>query len=94
MPRVDVRDLRQNLSRHLARVKDGASLDVAEHGRVIARLSPAGERVSQAFSALAAERGATLPSTSFADLIAGRSRRETAAGTTDALLAEGRAGRE
>ncbi len=94
MARVGVRELRQNLSRHLARVKDGASLEVTEHGRVVARLSPAGEQVPQAYAALAAEHGATLPSVSLTELIERRTRRETQAGTTDALLADGRAGRD
>jgi prevent-host-death family protein len=43
MSTVGVRELRQNLSRYLERVKNGASLEVTEHGRVVARLSPAGE---------------------------------------------------
>lgn len=93
MPSVGVRELRQNLSRYLERVKEGASLEVTEHGRVVARLSPAGERVPDAYSALAADHGATLPSASLSDLIAHRARRATPAGTTDALLAEGRAER-
>lgn len=40
--RVGVRELRQNLSVYLRRVKEGASLDVTEHGRSVARLVPAG----------------------------------------------------
>lgn len=94
MTKVGVRELRQNLSRYLARVKDGASLEVTEHGRVVARLSPAGEQVPQAYAALAAEHGATLPSISLTELIARRTRRETQAGTTDELLADGRAERD
>lgn len=39
--RVGVRELRQNLSVYLRRVKDGESLDVTEHGRPVARLVPA-----------------------------------------------------
>jgi prevent-host-death family protein len=39
--RVGVRELRQNLSVYLARVKEGQSLDVTEHGRRVARLVPA-----------------------------------------------------
>ncbi|MET0603677.1 MAG: type II toxin-antitoxin system prevent-host-death family antitoxin [Baekduia sp.] len=93
MSTVGVRELRQNLSRYLERVKGGASLEVTEHGRVVARLSPAGERVPEAYSALAAECGATVPDASLTDLIARRPRRQTRAGTTDALLAEGRAER-
>lgn len=90
---VGIRELRQNLSRYVESVKEGASMEVTEHGRVVARLSPAGERVPKAYAALAAEYGATLPSASLAELVAGRTRRRTLAGTTDALLAEGRAER-
>ena len=39
-PRVGVRELRQNLSVYLDRVKDGESLEVTERGQVVARLSP------------------------------------------------------
>ncbi|MFZ1437851.1 MAG: type II toxin-antitoxin system prevent-host-death family antitoxin [Candidatus Microthrix subdominans] len=35
---VGVRDLKNNLSRHLASVKDGAEITVTEHGRPVARL--------------------------------------------------------
>ena len=38
--RVGVRELRQNLSVYLDRVKAGESLDVTEHGHVVARLGP------------------------------------------------------
>ena len=38
--RVGVRELRQNLSVYLERVKDGEVLDVTEHGRLVARLGP------------------------------------------------------
>lgn len=38
---VGVRELRQNLSVYLRRVKEGESLDVTEHGRLVARLVPA-----------------------------------------------------
>jgi len=38
---VGVRELRQNLSVYLDRVKAGESLTVTEHGRVVARLVPA-----------------------------------------------------
>jgi prevent-host-death family protein len=39
-PRVGVRELRQNLSVYLDRVKDGESLEVTERGNVVARLGP------------------------------------------------------
>ncbi|HMU26848.1 MAG TPA: type II toxin-antitoxin system prevent-host-death family antitoxin [Solirubrobacterales bacterium] len=93
MPKVGVRELRQNLSRHLQRVKAGESLEVTEHGRVVARLSPAGENLPEAYLALAADHGAQVPSTSLSDLVANRPRRATPAGTVDAMLAEGRAER-
>lgn len=37
---VGVRELRQNLSVHLARVKKGQALTVTEHGRAVAELRP------------------------------------------------------
>jgi prevent-host-death family protein len=39
--RVGVRELRQNLSVYLRRVEHGETLDVTEHGRLVARLAPA-----------------------------------------------------
>lgn len=38
--RVGVRELRQNLSVYLDRVKEGETLTVTEHGRVVAMLRP------------------------------------------------------
>ncbi len=38
--RVGVRELRQNLSIYLDRVKAGETLEVTEHGRPVARLGP------------------------------------------------------
>jgi prevent-host-death family protein len=37
---VGVRELRQNLSVYLDRVKAGETLEVTEHGRSVARLAP------------------------------------------------------
>jgi len=39
---VGVRQLRDELSRHLAKVRDGATITVTDHGRPIARISPVG----------------------------------------------------
>ena len=39
-PVVGVRELRQNLSVYLDRVKAGEMLEVTEHGRPVARLAP------------------------------------------------------
>jgi len=44
--RVGVRELRQNLSVYLRRVKEGEALEVTEHGRTVARLVPARETES------------------------------------------------
>jgi prevent-host-death family protein len=41
---VGLRDLRHHTSEVLARVRHGESIDVTEHGRLIARIVPAGER--------------------------------------------------
>jgi antitoxin (DNA-binding transcriptional repressor) of toxin-antitoxin stability system len=38
--RVGVRELRQNLSVYLERVKAGETLDVTEHGQLVAQLGP------------------------------------------------------
>jgi prevent-host-death family protein len=40
MERVGVRELRQNLSVYLRRVKSGQRLEVTEHGRPVALLEP------------------------------------------------------
>lgn len=40
MPSVGVRELSHHTSRHLARVKAGQSLEVSEHGRIIAVITP------------------------------------------------------
>ena len=44
MDKVGVRELRQNLSVYLRRVKDGEELEVTERSRVVARLVPATEK--------------------------------------------------
>jgi len=44
--RVGVRELRQNLSIYLDRVKAGETLEVTEHGQAVARLSPRVSRTS------------------------------------------------
>ncbi len=44
---VGVRDLKNQLSAHLARVKRGEEIMVTEHGRPIARLCPVGADVDR-----------------------------------------------
>ena len=57
---VGVRDLRQNLSRYLARVKAGEGFIVTERGEEVARLTPsAGHETPLAH--LIAEHGASIP---------------------------------
>lgn len=57
---MGVRELRQNLSRYLERVKAGEAFVVTERGTEVARLTPSGGRQS-ALARLIAERGATIP---------------------------------
>lgn len=45
-PKVGIRELRQNLSVHLRKVKAGESLEVTERGRPVALLTPLPERMS------------------------------------------------
>lgn len=90
MKKVGVRELRQNLSRHLARVKDGESLLVTERGREVAVIVRAGENAGR-HARLAARFGATVPVGRLEQVAAGFTPPAAPAGTTDAFLAEGRA---
>jgi prevent-host-death family protein len=62
-----VRELRQNLSVYLARVKRGERLEVTEHGRPVALLLPI-PHAATAIEQLAAEGRATLPQGDLLDL--------------------------
>jgi prevent-host-death family protein len=64
---VGIRELRQNLSRYIDRVKQGESLTVTERGREVARITPAGPKDSP-LARLVAERGATMPTINLLDL--------------------------
>lgn len=55
-----MRELRQNLSRYLQRVKAGEAFVVTERGSEVARLTPSGGNQSE-LARLIAERGATIP---------------------------------
>jgi prevent-host-death family protein len=85
--RVGVRELRQNLSRYLDRVKDGEDLVVTEHGREVARLVPV---ATDAYVELAARFGATVPFEPLEAIAARLSPPGAPAGTTDAFLDESR----
>jgi prevent-host-death family protein len=87
--RVGVRELRQNLSRYLERVKAGESLTVTEHGREVARLVPSGD-LDPAYAELAERFGATVPTEPLEAIIDRMPGTTVPAGTTDAWLAESR----
>jgi prevent-host-death family protein len=53
------RELRQNLSVYLRRVEKGETLDVTEHGRLVARLAPAPALETSNLDRLIAEGRAT-----------------------------------
>ncbi len=89
---VGVRALRQNLSRYLERVKAGEDLEVTERGAVVARLIPAGGS-ADAYAGLATEFGASIPVESLETIASRLSPPGAPSGTTDTLLAEGRADR-
>jgi prevent-host-death family protein len=92
---VGVRELRQNLSRYLERVKAGETLTVTEHGHEVARLMPSHPDVHTGYLDLAEKYGATIPKGDLVETVKrlrteGRLGSGMAAGTTDAILAEGR----
>lgn len=89
---VGVRELRQNLSRYLAQVKEGETLTVTERGHEVARLVPSRPDVDPYYLELAEKYGATIPKGNLVETIARlRPRSKPApAGTTDAILAEDR----
>lgn len=87
---VGVRELRQNLSKYLDRVKAGEDLVVTEHGRQVARLVPLG---AHGYVDLAARFGASVPVESLEAIAARLSPPRAPAGTTDAFLAESRGDR-
>lgn len=91
---VGVRELRQNLSRYLERVKDGETLTVTERGHEVARLVPSGPDVDPYYLKLAEKYGATIPKGNLLDAIKNLPPlgKPAPAGTTDAFLDESRRG--
>jgi prevent-host-death family protein len=88
---VGVRDLRQNLSRYLERVKDGETLTVTERGHEVARLMPWHGAVDPYYLELADKYGATIPTRSLLEAIDSLPPgRNHPAGTTDAFLDQSR----
>jgi prevent-host-death family protein len=86
---VGVRELRQNLSRYLERVKAGEGLVVTERGRPVARLIPAGASADR-YAELAQRFGATVPLGRLEDVATRLHAPGAPAGTTDSYLAHGR----
>lgn len=91
MSEVGVRELRQNLSKYLDRVKAGEDLVVTERGQEVARLIPSGPS-SDLYLDLAARFGATVPRGDLAETAKRLDGDGPAApaGTTDAFLGESR----
>jgi prevent-host-death family protein len=89
---VGVRELRQNLSRYLERVKLGETLTVTEHGHEVARLVPSSPDVDPYYKELAERYGATIPMKDLVETIENLPplANPAPAGTTDAILAEDR----
>lgn len=86
---VGVRELRQNLSKYLARVKEGETLTVTERGREVASLIPRSE-VAAAYADLVEHFGVTPPTERLETIAARLPKVGAPAGTTDAFLAESR----
>src|ERR1022692_3174743 len=89
---VGVRELRQNLSRYLERVKEGETLTVTERGHEVARLVPSRPDIDPYYLEVAEKYGATIPKGNLVETIANLPplANPAPAGTTDALLAEDR----
>jgi len=92
---VGIRELRQNLSKYLERVKQGETLTVTERGHEIARLVPSRPDIDPYYLELAEKYGATIPKGDLVEAIdrlqaEGRLGSGAPAGTTDAILAEDR----
>lgn len=82
-----MRELRQNLSKYLERVKAGEALVVTERGREVARLTPCG---AGAYAEVAQRFGASVPRRRLEEVAASLRAPGAAAGSTDAFLDESR----
>lgn len=80
---VGVRELRQNLSKYLDRVKEGESLVVTERGREVARLVPSGATSPSLLRLI--EMGATVPTGRLSSLGPPGGRAATGVGIQDVL---------
>lgn len=66
--RAGIRELRQHLSRYIDRVRTGETIDVTEHGRLVARLVPAADAASEITALEARGLVVRAPSLDFASL--------------------------
>ncbi len=89
--RAGIRELRQHLSRYVDRVKAGETIEVTEHGRLVARLSPAADAASELAELEAQGLTVRRPSLEIAGLAAPRRLRKGERAPSE-LLAEDRAG--
>ena len=92
MDSVGVRELRQHLSRYLARVKEGESLVVTERGEDVALFVPSGAHADR-HAWLAARFGASVPVARLERVAARLDAPGAPRGTTDAFIEETRAAR-
>lgn len=68
MSEVGIRELRQNLSVYLDRVKEGESLRVTEYGRTVALLTPLPKKDMNVFERMVAEGKAIAPTKSLQNI--------------------------
>jgi prevent-host-death family protein len=73
--KAGIRELRQNLSRYVDRVRAGETVDVTEHGRLVARLTPASDTRSEIAALEARGLVVRAPSLDFSSLAPPRARR-------------------
>lgn len=85
--RVGVRELRQNLSRYLERVRAGEAFVVTDRRDEVARLIPIAD---DTYASLAERFGATVPVGRLEDVAARLRGPGAPAGTTDEFIAETR----
>ena len=73
--RAGIRELRQHLSRYVERVKTGETIEVTDHGRLVARLMPASDIESEIAALEARGLVVRAPSLDFGSLSAPRAPR-------------------
>jgi len=82
--RIGVRELNQQTSLVMARVKKGESIEITERGRVIAKLEPV-RTLPEPLATLVAQ-GKVIPPTSFGPLPVPLKRKRGGMSATEALL--------